>query len=277
MRRRRRRRFSRYGVQLAILPKTHARSPRSTGERHASVHLAAHDDLGRERLRRYLARPAFSHARLGVRRDGLVVYRVKNAGRGRVKQRVMTPVECLARLAAMVPPPRYPLVRLHGVLAPRHAWRALVVPRPPESYAGCMKSSRNNEACGDDEPRRRRAAPAARVAARGRTELRACGAVQRTDRGDRADLVARRDRGRIEGGAEHPLHRPLGKASWWRALRAALTSRLGDVVAPHLRRRRQTLLQLRRPDDRARRRDGHVVHRQAPRCATSLARPTVAA
>lgn len=163
MRRRRRRRFSRYGVQLAILPKTHARSPRSTGERHASVHLAAHDDLGRERLRRYLARPAFSHARLGVRRDGLVVYRVKNAGRGRVKQRVMTPVECLARLAAMVPPPRYPLVRLHGVLAPRHAWRALVVPRPPESYAGCMKSSRNNEACGDDEPRRRRAAPAARV------------------------------------------------------------------------------------------------------------------
>ncbi len=54
----------------------------------------------------------------------LVVYRVKDAGRGRVKQRVMSPVECLARLAAMVPPPRYP----HGVLAPRHmrdhvAWR----------------------------------------------------------------------------------------------------------------------------------------------------------
>ena len=108
---------------------------------HASVHLAAHDDLGRERLCRYLARPAFSLARLGVRRDGLVVYRVKNAGRGRIKQRVMSPLECLARLAAMVPPPRYPLVRLHGVLAPRHPWRARVVPRPPESYAGCTKSS----------------------------------------------------------------------------------------------------------------------------------------
>jgi len=105
------------------------------------VHLGADDDLGRERLCRYLARPAFSLARFGVRRDGLVVYRVKKAGRGRVKQRVMTPVECLARLAAMVPPPRYPLVRLHGVLAPRHRWRAHVVPRPPESYAGCTKSS----------------------------------------------------------------------------------------------------------------------------------------
>ena len=130
---------------------------------HASVHLAAHDDLGRERLCRYLARPAFSLARFGVRRDGLVVYRVKNAGRGRVKQRVMTPVECLARLAAMVPPPRYPLLRLHGVLAPRHAWRALVVPRPPESYAGCMKSARKSDARAGDEPRPCGAAPPARV------------------------------------------------------------------------------------------------------------------
>ena len=42
---------------------------------HASVHVPAHDDLARERLCRYLARPAFSLARLGVRRDGFVVYR----------------------------------------------------------------------------------------------------------------------------------------------------------------------------------------------------------
>ena len=53
----------------------------------------------------------------------------------------MSPMKCLARLAAMVPPPRYPLFRLHGVLAPRHPWRARVVPRPPESYAGCTTSS----------------------------------------------------------------------------------------------------------------------------------------
>jgi len=60
----------------------------------------------------------------------LVVYRVKKARHGQVKQRVMTPLECLGRLAAMVPPPRYPLLRLHGVLGPRHRWRARVVPRP---------------------------------------------------------------------------------------------------------------------------------------------------
>jgi hypothetical protein len=93
--------------------------------------LAAHDDLGRERLCRYLTRPAFSLARLRVRRDGNVSYRVKKASRGRVTERVMTPVETLARLAAIVPPPRYPLLRFHGVLAPRHRWRGRVVPRPP--------------------------------------------------------------------------------------------------------------------------------------------------
>ena len=49
-----------------------------------------------------------------VARSVHVVYRVKKAGRGRVKQRAMTPLECLGRLAVMVPPPRYPLVRLHG-------------------------------------------------------------------------------------------------------------------------------------------------------------------
>ena len=54
----------------------------------ASAHVPAHEELARERLCRYLARPAFSLARLGVRRDDLVVYRVKNAGRGRVKHRV---------------------------------------------------------------------------------------------------------------------------------------------------------------------------------------------
>ena len=43
----------------------------------------------------------------------------------------MTPLELLARLAALVPPPRYPLVRYHGVLAPHSAWRSEIVPRPP--------------------------------------------------------------------------------------------------------------------------------------------------
>ena len=98
---------------------------------HASVTLRADDDLGRERLCRYLTRPAFALERIHVRPDGNVTYRVKKVSRGRATHRVMTPLEFLARRAALIPPPRYPLLRFHGVLAPRHGLRARVVPRPP--------------------------------------------------------------------------------------------------------------------------------------------------
>ncbi len=44
-------------------------------------------------------------------------------------------LELLARLSALLPPPRYPLTRYHGVLAPRSAWRREIVPRAPASSA----------------------------------------------------------------------------------------------------------------------------------------------
>jgi hypothetical protein len=47
----------------------------------------------------------------------------------------MTPLEFLARLASLVPPPRYPLLRYHGVLAPKSSWRRDVIPRPPGAQA----------------------------------------------------------------------------------------------------------------------------------------------
>ena len=98
---------------------------------HAGVTIAAHDDVGRERLCRYGARPPFSLARLRVLKNGNVSYLVKKVGRGRAKRRVMEPVEFLARLAALIAPPRFPLVRFAGVLAPRSNWRPRVVPKPP--------------------------------------------------------------------------------------------------------------------------------------------------
>jgi hypothetical protein len=38
-------------------------------------------------------------------------------------------VDFLARLAALIPPPRHPLIRFHGVLAPHSSWRKTVVPK----------------------------------------------------------------------------------------------------------------------------------------------------
>jgi hypothetical protein len=98
-----------------------------------------------------------------LRKHGRVAYRVKYAGRGGT-HRVMTPIEFLARLAALVPPPRYPLVRYHGVLAPHATWRSAVVPKPggsthvhsaPTSANSNRRDDRKNgEARGNDPPRR---------------------------------------------------------------------------------------------------------------------------
>jgi hypothetical protein len=40
----------------------------------------------------------------------------------------MEPVELLARLSALIPPPRHPLLGFHGVLGPHSSWRKSVVP-----------------------------------------------------------------------------------------------------------------------------------------------------
>jgi hypothetical protein len=69
---------------------------------------------------------------------------------------VMTPLDLLARLAAIVPPPRYPLLRYHGVLAPRSSWRRDIVPRAPAGSAP--------KRCSGREAPERQAAPAQRDA-----------------------------------------------------------------------------------------------------------------
>ena len=105
---------------------------------HAGVRIEAGDDLGRERLARYGARPPLSLEWLRRLPGGRVAYRLKYVDRGRRgKNRVMTGIEFMARLAAIIAPPRYPLVRFAGVLAPRSAWRREVVPEPREQRAPC--------------------------------------------------------------------------------------------------------------------------------------------
>jgi hypothetical protein len=96
---------------------------------HAGGSMRGDDAEGRERLIRYCARPPLSLERLKALPDGRVAYRTKYPRRGGKTHRVMTPMELMARLAALVPPPRHPLLRYGGVFAPASKWRALVVPR----------------------------------------------------------------------------------------------------------------------------------------------------
>jgi hypothetical protein len=95
---------------------------------HAGVHIQAGDAKGREILLRYCARPALSLERLSVLADGRIAYQTKYPGRGGKTHRLMTPIEFLARLSALIPPPRRPSFRYHGAFAPAARWRNLVAP-----------------------------------------------------------------------------------------------------------------------------------------------------
>jgi hypothetical protein len=75
-------------------------------------------------------RAPLSLERLSVLRDGRIAYKLQRPWRGGETHRVMQPIELLARLSALVPPPRHPLIRFHGVLARHSPWRRNVIPEP---------------------------------------------------------------------------------------------------------------------------------------------------
>ena len=65
-----------------------------------------------------------------MNRAGQVVLKLKTAWRDGTSHHVMTPMEFMQRLAALVPRPRLHLIRFHGVLAPNAKLRKAVVPIP---------------------------------------------------------------------------------------------------------------------------------------------------
>ena len=95
---------------------------------HAGVSCEGHQKDKRERLCRYIARPAVAVPRLSLSSTGKVLYTLKTPYRDGTTQVAFEPVDFIARLAALVPKPRVNLTRYHGVLAPNHRWRGLVTP-----------------------------------------------------------------------------------------------------------------------------------------------------
>jgi hypothetical protein len=108
---------------------------------HAGVSIAVGQPEQRERLLRYCARAPLSLERLSLLEDGRIAYRVKHAYRGQTTVRVMTPMQFMARLAALIPPPRHPLIRFHGVFAPNSKWRSAIVPKPPSEAPSAAHTS----------------------------------------------------------------------------------------------------------------------------------------
>jgi len=90
---------------------------------HAEVCCAAHQRHKLEHLCRYITRPAIANERLKRNRAGDVVLQLKRAYQDGTPHIVMSPLEFMQRLAALVPRPRLHLIRFHGVLAPQAPFR----------------------------------------------------------------------------------------------------------------------------------------------------------
>ena len=92
----------------------------------AAVRIEAHDRDGLERLLRYCARPAFARERLRETDPGRLAYTSVKPGPGASRSLLLTPLELLDRLPALIPPPRQHRHRYYGVLAPSSPLRAAV-------------------------------------------------------------------------------------------------------------------------------------------------------
>ncbi|MBK7962732.1 MAG: transposase [Bdellovibrionales bacterium] len=98
-----------------------------------------------EKIARYIARPALSEERLSVNSRGQVIYKLKTPYDDGTTQIVFEPLEFLEKLAALVPRPRVHLTRFHGVLAPNHKHRKLIIPTPPSTTPTQEKADQSQD------------------------------------------------------------------------------------------------------------------------------------
>jgi len=92
----------------------------------AVVRIAAWDRAGLERLVRYCARPPFALARLQASGADRLVYHLSKPGPDGRTDLILTPLELIDRLAALITLPCLHRHRYHGVLAPNAPLRAAV-------------------------------------------------------------------------------------------------------------------------------------------------------
>ena len=111
--------------------------------RRAAVRCDADDRQAPEQLCRCITRPALANEQVQCHAAGQVLLKLKTPWRDGTTHVVMSPLEFMQRLAALVPRPRLHLIRFHGVLALNAQPRAQVVPQEPQApdqaapSAGC--------------------------------------------------------------------------------------------------------------------------------------------
>ena len=123
---------------------------------HAGVACKSNQRKKLERLARYITRPAIAEQRLAVASNGNVIVErrpvtLKTPYDDGTSHVVLSPMEFMGRLAALVPKPRVNLTRFHGVLSrgglpPRSKLREHVVPRKPTDESQEVSPSATDKA-----------------------------------------------------------------------------------------------------------------------------------
>ena len=107
---------------------------------HADVCVPARDRRRLERLCRYVGRPPVATERLSELPDGRILYRLRHRWRDGTTHVVFEPLDLVARLAALVPPPRTHTVRYHGLLAPCAGWRDVILRNRSQGSSAKLRS-----------------------------------------------------------------------------------------------------------------------------------------
>lgn len=92
------------------------------------MRTGAHQRKELERLCHYITCPAIANERLERNSKGQVVLQLKSAYRDGTAHIVMSALEFMRRLAALVPRPRLHLIRFHCGLTPHARLRSAVLP-----------------------------------------------------------------------------------------------------------------------------------------------------
>ena len=98
---------------------------------HAGVSAAAHEIVKKRNLVKYCLRPPFAEKQVQERGDGRVAFELKKPRSNGATHVLFSEMGFVAKLAALVPPPRQHQIRFFGVLSSAAKARSAVVPAKP--------------------------------------------------------------------------------------------------------------------------------------------------
>jgi len=121
---------------------------------HVPVRCDAHERQRLERLCRDITRPALANERVQCNSAGQAALKLKRSWRDGATHLVLSPLEFMQRLGALVPQPRLHLIRFYGVLAPNAKLRSLMVLAGPEEATGESEHIATESGCAHGRPAR---------------------------------------------------------------------------------------------------------------------------